>query len=149
MGGLAGKRLGALTPQLITLMKKVWPQLASSMALSTLVHCDFNPKNILLADGSDEPWILDWEFAMAGDPLIDLGNFFRFADDYPSGAQIQLLNAYQAQCGLLPKDWQTTARLHDLISMIQFLNSPEEKPHTFDTARMIIEKTLQDSSLAV
>ncbi|WP_435363913.1 phosphotransferase family protein [Haloarchaeobius sp. DYHT-AS-18] len=42
---------------------------------TTLVHGDFRPRNVLFS-GTDEPSItgvLDWETAMLGDPLVELG----------------------------------------------------------------------------
>src|ERR1700751_5495782 len=51
-----------------------------------LIHCDYNLKNILIRQiGS--VWKgaggLDLEFAMAGSPLLDIGNFLRFEDELP------------------------------------------------------------------
>ena len=47
-----------------------------------LVHSDFNPKNIRVdpIDG-DIVGLLDWEFAHAGSPHTDFGNFTRFERD--------------------------------------------------------------------
>jgi aminoglycoside phosphotransferase (APT) family kinase protein len=51
---------------------------------TTLVHGDFRPGNVLFA-GTDEPEItgvLDWETAMLGDPLTELGYLLlRWRDD--------------------------------------------------------------------
>ena len=51
-----------------------------------LIHCDYNLKNILVKRiGSDckVVRILNWEFAAAGSPLMDIGNYLRFADELP------------------------------------------------------------------
>jgi len=46
---------------------------------SSLVHSDFNPKNLLINPASGElTGLLDWEFAHAGMPVTDLGNLLRF-----------------------------------------------------------------------
>src|SRR5258708_9921871 len=51
-----------------------------------LIHSDYNLKNILIRH-IDSVWkvvgILDWEFALAGSPLVDIGNFLRFEDELP------------------------------------------------------------------
>ena len=46
-----------------------------------LVHSDYNTKNLLAARDERGEWhitVLDWEFAFAGSPMMDLGNFLRF-----------------------------------------------------------------------
>lgn len=46
-----------------------------------LVHCDFNSPNLLVKNINDR-WsvvsVLDWEFAISGSPLFDIGNFLRY-----------------------------------------------------------------------
>jgi aminoglycoside phosphotransferase (APT) family kinase protein len=48
----------------------------------TLVHSDFNPKNLLLDPRTLEvTGLVDWEYAHAGSPYTDLGNLLRFERD--------------------------------------------------------------------
>ena len=47
-----------------------------------LVHSDFNPKNILVdLETVEVVGVVDWEFAHAGSPYTDIGNFSRFERD--------------------------------------------------------------------
>jgi len=51
---------------------------------AVLVHADYNGKNLLM-QSTHEGWqvaaVLDWEFAFAGSPLFDTGNFLRHEAD--------------------------------------------------------------------
>ena len=50
------------------------------------MHADYNGKNLLM-QSTHEGWqvaaVLDWEFAFAGSPLFDTGNFLRHEADFP------------------------------------------------------------------
>ena len=144
LADLAGQRLGLeLTRQLLSLVEREWDVVRRSAIGPTLVHCDFNPKNILVR-GGEVAAVLDWEFAIAADPLIDFGNFFRFVEDYSPWERESLLDGYVRSGGSLPLDWRRAARLHDLVSMCAFLADPEEHPESFRTARAVIEETISD-----
>lgn len=112
---------------------------------TSLVHSDFNQKNILVdrrATGWVLTGILDWEFAFAGSPLIDFGNFFRFEPDLPPGYKTSFVDAYRSSGGHLDADWQDTAQILDLLSIVEFLTRDGEYPKTFATARAVIAATL-------
>ena len=130
LNGRAGRRLG---PERILALSALEPPQPHPLAPS-LVHCDFNPKNILINDEGKVTAILDWEFAMVGDPLIDLGNFFRFPEDYAPQQMVQFESGYREAGGILPPDWKRQAQLHDLVSLVSFLDRPEDHPETFATA---------------
>jgi len=62
----------------------VWswaPQLAHLDDAAYLVHGDFGKRNLLVRSIAGQ-WIvaavLDWEFAVSGSPLADLGHFLRY-----------------------------------------------------------------------
>lgn len=140
LNGRAGIRLGPLKEKLLKLLEH-----KSQIGITSkpcLVHCDFNPKNILVSPTMDKVAILDWEFAMAGERLIDFGNFFRFENDFTEPMMANVLKGYESILGPLPPNWRADAKIHDLISMISFLNSSDEKPKTFATAIEIIESTI-------
>lgn len=140
LGGSAGRRLGAnRRAELERLVKVHWSLVQECATGPALVHSDFNPKNVLV--DNDRVWLLDWEFAMACDPLIDLGNFFRFENDYLPSQRQAFLDGYARP---LPDRWREAARLHDLISMLDMLNSPQELPETFVTALAVIDQTLHE-----
>lgn len=122
------------------------PRIEAIAQTTSLVHSDFNQKNILVEQRSGR-WkvtgILDWEFAFAGCPLIDFGNFFRFEEEQPTAYRPALLEAYHNSGGHLVDDWHELAQLLDLIAMLLFLTREEDSPKTFATARSVIARTLQ------
>jgi fructokinase len=94
-----------------------------------LVHCDYNPKNVLAVRDTGG-WrltaVLDWEFALSGSPMFDLGNALRFAADRPPGYAERFVAAFRAAGGLLPADWPAVAAAVDLFALVQFLNRPTD-----------------------
>ncbi len=110
-----------------------------------LVHADFNPKNILVTRDPDPKvlGVIDWEFADSGNGLIDIGNFFRFEYDYPSGARAAFVEGYRGVQPALPARWEEAARLLDLANMCSFLERSEDYQKSFRTARAVILGTLE------
>lgn len=109
-----------------------------------LVHCDFNPKNIIVSqDKKHSVGIIDWEFSNSGNGLIDLGNFFRFSYDYPADARARFIAGYRAVNSNLPAEWEDSARLLDLGNMCSFLERREDYQKSFRTARAVIMSTLE------
>jgi aminoglycoside phosphotransferase (APT) family kinase protein len=111
-----------------------------------LIHCDYNLKNILIRKAGSV-WkvagVLDWEFAMAGSPLVDIGNFLRFEDELPPGFSESFIRGYLSGSTGLPANWREVARLLDLAAMINFLEREREAPKTFRTAISVIESTIE------
>ena len=120
------------------------PLMATVQPVDRLVHADFNPKNLLVADGKVTA-VLDWEFAFAGAPLMDLGNLLRFEHELPPGYRADLVAGYRAHGGELAPDWRLQARVLDLVNLAQFLASAEERPRTFATARAVLLATIGPS----
>jgi aminoglycoside phosphotransferase (APT) family kinase protein len=119
----------------------------SSIPNSTrLIHCDYNLKNILIRKVGSV-WkvvgILDWEFAISGSPLVDIGNFLRFEDELPAGFSEAFIGGYVSGSIGLPGNWREGARLLDLAAMVNFLEGKEETPKTFQTAVSVIANTVQ------
>ena len=82
---------------------------------------------------------------MAADPLIDFGNFFRFPEDYEADAQARFVEGYERAGGVLPEDWECRARLHDMISLLNFLDTEQDLPETFVTALDRLDRILTES----
>lgn len=136
--GRAGQRLG---PDLVNAVRRL-PSPRSDPRSPTLVHGDFNPKNILVSTDGKVSAILDWEFAMANDPLIDLGNFLRFSEDYSVANAADFERGYIEGGGSLPDDWAWQGHLHDVVCLLSFLDSDEDNPETFATALERLSKIL-------
>ncbi len=145
-GKRAETRLGLeLCKQVLRLLTQNEALLRDLSPANRLVHSDFNLKNLLVAE-QDGFWqvkaVLDWEFAHAGSPLVDLGNFFRFEKDLPPALFEGFLQTYQAEAGALPVQWRAQARLLDLAAICNFLDSPESKPLTLETVKRVVGETL-------
>jgi aminoglycoside phosphotransferase (APT) family kinase protein len=86
--------------------------------------------------------VLDWEFAVAGCPLVDIGNFLRFEHELPPGFSAAFIKGYLSNSIGLPGNWREVARLLDLAAMVNFLDSAAETPKSFRTAASVIAKTV-------
>ncbi len=89
-----------------------------------LVHADFDPANILV-DKINGVWkvtgILDWEFAFSNSVLHDMANMLRYAHKMPSEFQNAFLNGLTSSGIVLPKNWQVTVHLLNLLSLLDCL----------------------------
>nr|WP_225953873.1 phosphotransferase [Kibdelosporangium phytohabitans] len=110
-----------------------------------LVHSDFNPKNLLVAR-RDGTWVvtavLDWEFAFAGAPLVDVGNMLRFQDEIPPDFADGFIAGFAAAGGDLPEDWRPVSQALDLFALADFLTRPPGNPF-FGKAVAVIRRQLQ------
>lgn len=88
-------------------------------AEKALVHGDFNPTNILMRNGT-LAGIVDWEFAHAGTPFMDIGNLLRHL---PAGLHTAVREGLQEGGMALFPDWKERAELADLGSHLEFLGS--------------------------
>lgn len=85
-----------------------------------LVHGDFNPTNILIHEETLSG-VIDWEYALAGTPFMDIGNLLRNTDERFHSEIEQGLREGGMR---LPADWKERAELVDLTSQLEFLTSP-------------------------
>jgi aminoglycoside phosphotransferase (APT) family kinase protein len=113
-----------------------WP------ALPRLVHGDFGFSNILIAgEGADVAVaaVLDWEFALAATPLLDLGNLIR----PPGGEDGRFLGAiavgYRGIDPTLPDDWIDLARAVDLLAWVDFAGREDAPDDLLDHTRSMID----------
>lgn len=127
-----------------TLVRDKWNLVSRAEPLRQLVHTDFNPKNIMVSKGPDTrvSAILDWEFCVSGNGLIDIGNFFRFSYDYTPDAHEHFEKGYRSVNSQLLPEWIDISRLLDLGNMCAFLERKEDYPESFRTARAVIKSTL-------
>lgn len=111
---------------------------ALNRARPRLVHGDFNPPNLLVR-GHTIAAVIDWEFAVAGSPIADIGNFLRFQP----AAEPYFSDAYLGAGGTLPPDWRRMARLADLVALCEFL-SRDELPDGFAAQVLCLVRTTVD-----
>lgn len=89
----------------------------------TLVHNDFRPINIMV-DKQDTPYFIDWEGAMAGHSLGDIGEFLRIEEQVSREEENVFIQSYnEAANKRLPEDYKELAKLRDLVNLLQLLNS--------------------------
>jgi Ser/Thr protein kinase RdoA (MazF antagonist) len=127
------------------LIRERWDITCSIDPSRQLVHCDFNPKNILVSrsPGCAVLAIIDWEFCLSGNGLIDIGNFFRFSYDYDAVAAEYFIAGYRSLHPTLPANWRDISLLLDLGNMCGFLERPEDYERSFRTARAVVSSTLE------
>jgi Ser/Thr protein kinase RdoA (MazF antagonist) len=134
-----------LNHRLQALVRDTWALVSETEPRRQLVHCDFNPKNLLVTAQSSGALlaIIDWEFCLSGNGLADLGNFFRFEYDYPGVAREMFVAGYRSVNPNLPANWFDVAKLLDIGNMCSFLERPEDYQKSFRTARAVIHSTLE------
>lgn len=106
---------------------------------TSLVHCDFNPKNIIMAQDGERvvvAAILDWEFAFSGSPIWDAANMLRFGGDYPSAFTATFAEVFEANTPSLPPQWRRMGRMMDTANLSEFL-AAGAGGHLYDRARDI------------
>ncbi|MFF4389799.1 phosphotransferase [Streptomyces sp. NPDC001552] len=120
--------------------------LAAVAGERSLVHCDFNPKNVLVQRCSGQ-WtvaaVLDWELAFSGSPLFDVGNMLRFAHEYPPAFTAGFVEGFRDGNGRLPVDWQRLSRTLDLFALADILTAPPD-PAYFARARAVLCRSAAD-----
>jgi aminoglycoside phosphotransferase (APT) family kinase protein len=145
--GRAGRRLGsALSDQLWRAVERWAPLLHRIDDCYTLVHGDYKRSNLLLSR-SGASWevsaVLDWEFAFAGPPLIDLGLFLRAGPALPDGFRAAFAASYREAGGELPEHWLPLSRLVDVLSQVTFLDDPIDRPQVFAETTEVVRETLR------
>jgi aminoglycoside phosphotransferase (APT) family kinase protein len=105
----------------------VWswaPQLAGLDREPCLVHGDFNRRNLLVTSMAGR-WsvaaVLDWEFAISGSPLNDIGNFLRYERTSSPLIEPHFSTGYLHAGGTLQEGWRRLARLVDLAAICESL----------------------------
>jgi phosphotransferase family enzyme len=85
-------------------------ELQARLGPPVLVHGDFKPANLRWAAG--RLLVLDWEKALAGPGLFDVGQLVRW---WPPPA---FVDAFAASYGGLPGDWHRWADALDLVNLV-------------------------------
>lgn len=142
LAGLPGQRLGPeLSQRLQSAVAPHLPLLQELDGTYTLVHADYKRSNLLI-EGDKVSAVLDWEFACAGPPLIDVGIFLRAGRQLPPGFMDAFVRGYCNAGGSLPKQWLRLSRLLDLISQLTFLDGAAERPRVWEETKRVITETI-------
>jgi aminoglycoside phosphotransferase (APT) family kinase protein len=114
---------------------------------SYLVHCDFGNRNILV-DCVNGRWqvaaVLDWEFALSGSPLLDVGNFLRYEPQDTPLREPYFSRAFVESGGFLPDDWRRVCRVLDLTALVECLTHDRLPEDVADEILGLINSTLRD-----
>ena len=91
---------------------------------TSLVHGDFGGRNLIARQAAGR-WVvaavLDWEFAVSGSPLADVGHFLRCERSGRPAAEPRFRAGYLEGGGRLPPGWRRLARLVDLVALCEML----------------------------
>lgn len=128
------------------LIWRMAPRLADLDCGACLVHGDFNRRNLVLRRDAGS-WrvaaVLDWEFAVAGAPLADVGNFLCYERAAHPLAEPHFSTGYVDAGGKLPQDWRRFARVINLLGLCESLSHhhlpPEFVPELVELVRATIE----------
>lgn len=121
-------------------------ELAELDSQSCLVHGDFGKRNLLVRPEGGR-WsvaaVLDWEYAVSGSPLIDLGHFLRYEREARPCAEPHFSQGYLHGGGMLPLGWRSLARVVDLAALCESLTH-DDLPETVVTElRELIHATVE------
>lgn len=109
----------------------------------SLVHGDFRPTNLLISEGRIN-CVLDWEFAMSGHSIADIGQLFRYDDQFPVVQRNTFAQAYNERSSWeLPADWENQGNMRDLVNLLQMLGVEGELPVKFSDLIRLIEGILR------
>ena len=109
-----------------------------------LVHGDFQGTNILVKDNKLSG-ILDWEFAMAGHPIADIGQFFRYEKYFNNNLIEVFEDEYNKNSDYkLMKDWYKISKLRDLTNLIQLINADGEMPNKYTNIKALVVNILKE-----
>lgn len=138
------ERLGQeLAKKIKLLINKYKEQLIILDYDSRLVHGDFQGTNILV-NSNKLSGIIDWEFAMAGHPIADIGQFFRY-EEYFDKKSISIFECeYRRKSDyILPENWYKLCKVRDLANLLQLLGFEEDMPNKYREIKSIIMKILE------
>lgn len=128
----------------------VWscaPRLALLENKAHLVHGDFNKRNLLVRCIQGR-WcisaVLDWEFAISGSPLNDVGNFLRYERAEEPLVEPHFSTGYVQAGGTLPDDWRRQARWVDLTAICEILTRDHLPDAVIKELVELVRATVED-----
>jgi hypothetical protein len=135
------------------LQGRVWALVRENQALldaipdeARLVHSDYKAQNLLArasaTGGGWEVAALDWEFALAATPLIDLGILLRYAERLDPAFERGVIAGYVDAGGALAPDWKRLTKLLDLMNLCGFLARPEPQERMMEDVTRLLAATV-------
>ena len=110
-----------------------------------LVHCDFGNRNILV-DRINGRWqvaaVLDWEFALSGMPLLDIGHYLRYESQDMPLREPYFSRAFVESGGFLPDDWRQLSMVLDLTGLVECLTHDDLPNDVADEILQLINSNL-------
>ena len=107
----------------------------------SLVHGDFRTGNYMVDSGRLTA-VLDWEFALSGTPLIDVGHFLRYETEDTPLREPYFSRAFVEYGGFLPDDWRQISRVLDLTALVECLTHESLPENVADEILQLINSTL-------
>jgi aminoglycoside phosphotransferase (APT) family kinase protein len=109
-----------------------FPEIFPNIDDKQLVHCDFDPANILV-NQTNGAWhisgILDWEFAFSGSMLWDVANMLRYAHEMPREFEESFLAGLEDGGIWLPNDWRKYISVLNIFSLLGCLMRSDPSLH--------------------
>ena len=145
---------GFIADGFLTLLRESASSLEPVATESSLVHSDFNGKNLVLArtfEGAPRvEAVLDWEFAFSGPPLADVGNMLRRQERMPACSSTASARGSDAGGGALPPGWRSIAAALDAMALLDFLDRGAIGEHgpMYAEACTLIEEAVTRGQLA-
>jgi len=132
----------------------VWrcaPLYGSLESEAHLVHGDFNKRDLLVRRRGGQ-WtiaaVLDWEFAVSGSPLADIGSFLRYERQAQPLIEPHFCAGCQSAGGKLQDGWRRLARLLNLVALCESLTHdslpPDVSAELIELVRFTIEESRSD-----
>jgi len=116
---------------------------------TNLVHCDFGNRNVLV-DCVNGHWqvaaVLDWEFALSGCPLLDVGHFLRYEPQDTPLREPYFSRALVEFGGFLPDDWRRISRVIDLTGLVECLTHDRLPEDVAGEILQLIHSTLKTTT---
>lgn len=113
-----------------------------------LVHADYKAQNLLMRRAeTGGAWelaaVLDWEFALAWTPLLDLAILLRYAERLPPDFERGVIEGYTSAGGALPEEWKRITKLLDLMNLCEFLARPDPGARMAEDVRALLAATVE------
>lgn len=136
-----------LSDQVHSLVWSYAPQLAALDEETCLVHGDFGKRNLLVQQVNGD-WrvaaVLDWEFAISGSPLTDVGHFLRYECASCPVVEPHFSEGYLHAGGRLPDEWRRQARVLDLIALCESLTHDQLPRDVVAELVELVRATVED-----